>query len=187
MADPQPPPQAADGPSPPTASPEEAPPAHPQPPPRITTLLTPHPLDLASFHAAVADPGAGAVATFVGTTRDTWDGKATLRLEYEAYAPMAEAALAKLAGAACARWPLKAFAVGHRTGVVGVGDASVAIAASSPHRADALAAVAWAIDELKATVPIWKKEVFVGGAVWQENAENRLLARSGGQGGEGGA
>lgn len=148
----------------------------------ITTLLTPDALDVPAFSAAVAHPGAGAVATFVGTTRDTWAGKPTLRLEYEAYGPMAEAALRALAQEAARRWELRGVAIGHRTGVVSVGEPSVAIAASSPHRADALAAVAWAIDELKATVPIWKKEVFVGGEVWQENAENRLL--EGGRGRE---
>ena len=171
------------GPTQPQAAAPSRPPveAAQHPPPKITALLTCLPLDLPAFSAAVAHPGAGALATFVGTTRDTWNGKATLRLEYEAYAPMAEAALVKLATTAAARWGLSGFAVGHRTGAVGVGDASVVIAASSPHRADALAAVSWGIDELKATVPIWKKEVFVGGEVWLENAENRVLAgREGG-------
>lgn len=66
----------------------------------------------------------------------------------------------------------------HRVGTVPVGDASVVIAAASPHRADALAAVAWAIDELKARVPVWKKEFFVGGGVWKENAEARALVEA---------
>lgn len=70
----------------------------------------------------------------------------------------------------------------HRLGPVDVGDASVIIAASSPHRRAALAAVAWAIDELKARVPIWKKELFVGGGVWQENAEARALLEAGKRG-----
>ena len=74
----------------------------------------------------------------------------------------------------------------HRVGVVEVGDASVVIAASSPHRAPALAAVAWAIDELKARVPIWKKELFVGGGVWQENAEGRARVEAARRGGGGG-
>lgn len=78
-----------------------------------------------------------------------------------------------IAETASTRWDLVAITIAHRVGTVTVGQASVAIAASSPHRADALAAVAWAIDELKATVPIWKREVFVGGEVWQENAEAR--------------
>lgn len=173
MPDPHPLPGGAPGPA------DDPPPAGqgaPDPPPcKITTLLTPHPLDVPSFSAAVGSPAAGAVSTFVGTTRDSWDGKPTLRLEYEAYAPMAEAALGALAATAAGRWGLTGFAAGHRTGTVGVGEASVVIAASSAHRADALAAVAWAIDELKATVPIWKKEVFVGGEVWQENAEGRAL------------
>jgi molybdopterin synthase catalytic subunit len=170
-------------------------PPHSTQPPKITIILTPDPLDVPSFSAAVADPGAGATATFVGTTRDTFRGQRTLRLEYEAYEPMAVRALRAIAEAAVGKWELRALAIGHRTGAVAVGEASVAIAASSPHRADALAAVAWAIDELKATVPIWKKEFFEGGEVWQENAEQRLLVEAerrrrvvgrGGAGGGGG-
>jgi molybdopterin synthase catalytic subunit len=165
-----------------TAAP--APPAPPAPA-RITVRLTDQILDVPAFSAAVAHPGAGAVATFVGTTRDSFQGRPTLRLEYEAYEPMALAAMRALASSAAGRWDLKAVAIGHRTGTVGVGEASVVIATSSPHRADALAAVAWAIDELKATVPIWKKEFFAGGEVWQENAEQRLLIEAArkGQGG----
>ena len=77
------------------------------------------------------------------------------------------------------RWDVRGVAIEHRVGPVGVGDPSVVVAASSPHRADALAAVAWAIDELKASVPIWKKEVFEGGEVWRENAEARARLAAG--------
>jgi molybdopterin synthase catalytic subunit len=138
-----------------------------------TVEVTPDALDLARYTSLVADPGAGAIATFVGVTRDTFGGKAVERLEYEAYVPMALKMLLELCRHALRKWELKKIAVAHRTGVVAVGEASVVIAASSPHRREALEAVAWAIDELKATVPIWKKEFFQGGEVWKENAESR--------------
>lgn len=138
-----------------------------------TVEITPDPLDLAKYTGLVADPGAGAIASFVGVTRDTFGGRAVEHLEYEAYVPMALKKLLELAAAAAARWELKGIAVAHRTGAVGVGEASVVIAASSAHRREALEAVAWAIDELKASVPVWKKEFFEGGEVWKENAESR--------------
>jgi molybdopterin synthase catalytic subunit len=131
------------------------------------------PLVLAKYAEWVGDPSAGAVATFTGTTRNTFDGKAVERLEYEAYVPMAMAKLDQLCQEALRKWPLIKITVAHRIGTVGVGEPSVLIAASSAHRRAALEAVHWAIDELKATVPIWKKEFFEDGQVWKENAESR--------------
>ena len=145
---------------------------------RVYAEVTPAPLSLQALADWVAHPSAGAVATFTGATRDSFLGRATARLEYEAYVPMAAAKLRALCAAAAERWDLVKIAAAHRTGVVAVGEASVVVAASSAHRAEALAAVAWAVDELKATVPVWKKEIFEGGEVWQENpgARARLLA-----------
>ena len=128
--------------------------------------LTAEPIVLDELLAAVADPKAGAVVVFIGTTRDNNEGRDVQRLEYEAYAGMAESELAKIAGEARARWGIARIAVVHRTGVVPIGMASVVIAVSSAHRGDAFAAARFAIDRLKEVVPIWKKEFFAGGAVW---------------------
>jgi molybdopterin synthase catalytic subunit len=144
--------------------------------------ITPDTLDIMKYTNLVSDPGAGAIASFIGVTRDTFDAKQVERLEYEAYVPMALKKLLELCEQACSKWELKKIAMAHRTGVVAVGEASVVLVASSPHRKEALEAVHWAINELKATVPIWKKEFFEGGEVWKENAESRarLLVEKGG-------
>ena len=150
--------------------------------------ITPDTLDAMKYTNLVSDPGAGAIASFIGITRDTFDGKKVERLEYEAYVPMALTKLSLLCKEACKKWELIQVAMAHRTGVVAVGEASVVIVASSAHRKEALEAVHWAIDELKATVPIWKKEFFEGGDVWKENAESRarlLLQKEAGGGGVG--
>jgi molybdopterin synthase catalytic subunit len=135
--------------------------------------ITPDSLDVTKYTKLVSDPGAGAIASFIGVTRDTFVGKQVERLEYEAYVPMALKKLIQLCEEGYRKWDLKKVAIAHRTGVVGVGESSVVIVASSAHRKEALEAVHWAIDELKATVPIWKKEFFTGGEVWKENAESR--------------
>ncbi|KAI3423847.1 hypothetical protein D9Q98_009682 [Chlorella vulgaris] len=135
--------------------------------------VTPDALDQSKYVELVADPGAGAIASFVGVTRNSFQGKATERLEYEAYIPMAAKKLMEVCRQACSKWQVRRMAVAHRTGTVLVGEASVVIAVSSAHRRDALEACHWAIDELKATVPIWKKEIFQGGEVWKENEEWR--------------
>lgn len=135
--------------------------------------ISPLPLDLTSYVNWVGNPTAGAIATFTGTTRNTFEGKSVLKLEYEAYTPMALSKMVEICEMAAERWQIVRIAIGHRIGTVGIGEASVVIAASSAHRAAALEAVHWSIDELKATVPIWKKEFFEGGEVWKENAESR--------------
>ncbi|CAM9507840.1 unnamed protein product [Choristocarpus tenellus] len=120
----------------------------------------------------VADPAAGAISTFSGTTRDHHNGKKVLRLEYEGYIPMAERELKKICSQARERWELVKVAVAHKLGVTAVGEASVIIAVSSVHRKDSLEAVHYIIDTLKATVPVWKLEVYEGDSrVWKENAE----------------
>lgn len=133
--------------------------------------LSAAPLSLERLFAAVVDPSAGAVASFVGVTRDTFEGKRVTRLEYEAYEPMAVAELRRLCASLHARWTLCRVALAHRTGPVPVGEVSVVICVSSAHRAEALDAVRFAIDSLKASVPIWKKELYEGGdAEWKANA-----------------
>jgi molybdopterin synthase catalytic subunit len=124
------------------------------------------PIDVAGTLAAVAHPGAGGTALFVGTTRDNARGKTVLWLEYEAFRPMALALMEKIAADAVARWGLLGVAVVHRCGRVAVGEASVVVAVSSAHRSEAFAACRYVIDTLKSTVPIWKKESFADGSVW---------------------
>jgi molybdopterin synthase catalytic subunit/molybdopterin converting factor small subunit len=129
-------------------------------------LLGPDPIDLARLIAHVAGPDAGAIATFTGTVRDTARDRQVIDLEYEAYPGMAEREIARIARAALADHDCLRAAIWHRTGVVAVGEASVGIAISSAHRAPAFAACKQAIDTLKLTVPIWKKERYADGEVW---------------------
>ena len=128
--------------------------------------LTEDPIDVAAVVAEVEDERAGATATFVGTVRAQSRGRQVVRLEYEAYEGMAENVMADLAEQLNERYDLCAIAITHRVGVCEIGDASVAIAVSAPHRQDALAACKDAIDTLKETVPLWKKEVYEGGEEW---------------------
>lgn len=128
--------------------------------------LTSEPILLDDLVRAAGDPASGALVLFVGTTRDHNQGRRVERLEYEAYPGMAEREMEKIADEARRRWPLQKVAIVHRTGVVPVGSASVAIAVSSAHRADAFEAARFAIDRLKEVVPIWKKEFFEGGEIW---------------------
>jgi len=128
--------------------------------------VTDGPLDLGALVEEVRDPSAGAIATFVGTTRDRSRGRTVTHLEYDAYPEMAEAAMARIAIAVGDRHAITRIAMAHRTGYVPIGEASVMIAVSAPHRAAALEACREAIDTLKQTVPVWKKEVFEGGEEW---------------------
>jgi len=134
--------------------------------------VTEAPLSLDRLVAFAGSPKAGAVSTFSGTTRDSFQGKKVVHLEYEAYKPMAEKELHKIAQQVREKWPdVLKVALAHRIGKVDIGEASVIIAISSPHRTDSLEAVHFAIDEIKATVPIWKKEFYEEGGVWKENVE----------------
>ena len=122
------------------------------------------PIDTIALTSAVRDQDAGAVVLFVGTTRRTTDGKETVRLEYDCYEPMAKAELEKLRNGAMDRWPLKGCGILHRVGVVENGEASVAVAVSSPHRVQAFEACQWVMDNLKRSVPIWKREQWTDGS-----------------------
>jgi MoaE-MoaD fusion protein len=128
--------------------------------------LTEDTIDLVTVVAEVEDDRAGAIATFVGTVRAESRGRKVIRLEYEAYEGMAENVMADLAEQLNQRYDLCAVAITHRVGVCEIGDVSIAIAVSAPHRQDALAACKDAIDTLKETVPLWKKEVYEGGEEW---------------------
>jgi MoaE-MoaD fusion protein len=128
--------------------------------------LSDDPLSVDDAVAEVRDDSAGAIATFIGTTRAHSRGRDVLYLEYEAYEGMAEQVMADLAGALTRRHELCKVAIHHRVGRVDIGETSVVIAASAPHRAAALAACRDAIEELKTSVPLWKKETYVGGEEW---------------------
>ena len=129
-------------------------------------LLSEAPLSLERVVAEVASDDAGAVATFVGTTRARSRGREVVRLEYEAYEGMAESEMARIAAELRERHDLIAVAIHHRVGRVEIGETSVVIAVSATHRAAAFDACRAAIDTLKQTVPLWKKELYVGGEEW---------------------
>jgi molybdopterin synthase catalytic subunit/molybdopterin converting factor small subunit len=128
--------------------------------------LSAEPLDLQAAVAEAASDDAGAVATFVGTVRRRSRGRDVLYLEYEAFEEMAEPMLARLADELKAKHGLCEVAIHHRLGRVEIGQPSVVIAVSAPHRAAALDACREAIDTLKGTIPLWKKEVYAGGEEW---------------------
>jgi molybdopterin synthase catalytic subunit/molybdopterin converting factor small subunit len=129
-------------------------------------LLSDEPLSLDRVVDEVRDEQAGAIATFTGTTRIASRGRTVTHLDYEAYEGMAERVMAEIAEGLQARYELSAVAIHHRVGRVGIGETSVVIAVSAPHRQDALAACKDAIDELKERVPLWKKEVYSDGEEW---------------------
>lgn len=125
------------------------------------------PIDVDAVCRRAAHPDHGAVLAFVGTTREWTRGKRTVLLEYEAYAPMAETAMRQIGEEIGARWRGTITSITHRIGPVGVGEASVVIAVSSAHRAEAYEASRYAIERLKTIVPIWKKEIYEDGTEWK--------------------
>lgn len=129
-------------------------------------LITAEPIDVARVLAEAEDDEAGAVASFVGTVRNHSRDRTVLYLEYEAFEEMAEPMLRALARELTARHSLSKVAIHHRIGRVEIGEPSVAIAVSAPHRAAALDACREAIDTLKETIPLWKKEFYEGGEEW---------------------
>jgi molybdopterin synthase catalytic subunit len=110
------------------------------------------------------------VATFLGLVRNHHQGRRVLYLEYEAYEPLAQRTIERIAREAAERWPTTRLALHHRIGRVAIGEASVAIAAASPHRAEAFAACRYAIERVKQILPVWKHEFFEDGDVWVEGA-----------------
>ena len=112
----------------------------------------------------------GAIATFVGTVRRENVGRQVAYLEYEAYEPLAVKALGLIAGEVAGQWPTVRLAVQHRTGRLEPGEASLVIAAASPHRAEAFQACRYTIERVKQILPVWKREVFAGGEAWVEGA-----------------
>ncbi len=129
--------------------------------------VTAEPLSADALADAVTVPEAGGVVVFLGVVRDNNAGRRVVALEYEAHVPMAEAKMKEIGEAVYRRWPdVQQVAMAHRIGRLGIGDASVIIAVSAAHRQQAFEACHFAIDRLKETVPIWKREIFEDGAVW---------------------
>jgi len=125
--------------------------------------LTAKPIDIGQVYTAVARPDCGAIIVFAGTVREVTDGRRTSTLEYEAYAGMAERQMADIEAEVRVRWPVGEISLIHRVGHLTIGEISVLVAVSSPHRDQAFAACRYAIDQLKAKVAIWKKENWTDG------------------------
>jgi molybdopterin synthase catalytic subunit len=144
--------------------------------------VTNKPLVLQELIEFVTDPEAGAITTFIGTTRNNNDGRKVIALDYEAYPAMAEKELVRLGEEARKKWPICRMAIVHRIGPVQITEPSVMIAVSAGHREAAFAACRFAIEEIKRTVPIWKKEVYEGGEIWIGTQTGQPLQQTGRQG-----
>jgi molybdopterin synthase catalytic subunit len=136
---------------------------------QASCTLSERPLDVAETIARVSGPGRGGIVTFLGAVRDESRGRSIRHLEYDAYPEMAEREMQKIAAAAAERWPGVQVAIAHRAGQLAIGELAVVIAAAAPHRGDAFEACRFAIDTLKQTVPIWKKEVATDGEYWVDD------------------
>jgi molybdopterin synthase catalytic subunit len=132
----------------------------------IDIQLLENPLQPQACIDFVSTPAAGGIDVFIGTVRNQTQGKAVIRLEFEAYAPMAISEMRKIAEQAMAQWPVERIAFHHRIGQLDPGEIAVLIAVSTPHRQASFEACQYAIDTLKQMVPIWKKEIFADGEVW---------------------
>ncbi len=132
----------------------------------IDIQISANPLSIDSCYSAVQSPAAGGNTLFVGTVREQTKGKAVIKLDFEAYEPMAIKEMQKIAATIVKRWDAIHVSIHHRVGTLQIGEIAVIIAVATPHRAAAFAACQYAIDTLKETVPIWKKEFFQDGAVW---------------------
>lgn len=139
--------------------------------------VTDQALQLQELIDFVTDPGAGAIATFIGTTRNHNEGRKVIALDYEAYPEMAEKELVRLGAEAKKKWPICRMAIVHRIGPLQIAEPSVMIAVSAAHREAAFAACRFAIEEIKKTVPIWKKEVYEGGEIWIGTQSGQPLAQ----------
>jgi molybdopterin synthase catalytic subunit len=132
----------------------------------IQIEISGEPLNIRSCIDWVMSPQSGGIDVFIGTVRDATKSKKVVRLEFEAYEPMALKEMQKIAEQAFAKWPVQKLLIHHRIGVLEVGEVPVIIAVSCAHRDAAFEACRYVIDTLKQTVPIWKKEIFEDGEVW---------------------
>ncbi len=123
-------------------------------------------LSIKQIEEFVSNPESGGICIFVGTVRNNTQGKRVTHLEFEAFAPMAIKEMEKIADHMAEQWPANKIAIHHRAGHLEIGETAVLIGVSCPHRKEAFEACSYAIDTLKLTVPIWKKEVFEDGEIW---------------------
>ena len=130
------------------------------------------PVDPKPLEEKVAWSGAGAILTFSGVARDNFQGKDVVALEYEAYETMAVPIMKQIGDEVQKRWPTARIAMAHTTGRLEIGEASVVISVATAHRGEAYDVSRYAIDELKARVPVWKREIYKDGAVWKSNPES---------------
>jgi molybdopterin synthase catalytic subunit len=137
--------------------------------------ITHEPLNPEAITAKVLNAANGAVVTFLGTTRGRTANRNVLHLEYEAYTPMAEKKLDEVAEEMRSKFSVEDVFIAHRLGRLEIEEISLVVAVASPHRKDAFAACEYAVDRIKQTVPIWKKEFFDGGEVWVESPEDHAL------------
>lgn len=128
--------------------------------------ITDQPLEPSNIIAKVQNQSAGAINLFIGSVRNESKGRKVVRLEFEAYVPMALNEMQKISAEVNSRWPVQMVAIHHRIGRLSIGDIPVIIAVATPHRKEGFEACKFAIDSLKKTVPIWKKEVFKDGSEW---------------------
>ena len=126
-------------------------------------------LDIQSFTDYVVGDQNGAVNTFLGVTRNSTDGRAVVKLEYECYLPMAQKKLEEIKNEAVRKWEISSVAIGHRIGTLDIGETSLVVAVSGPHRAAVFEVCQYIVDRIKEIVPIWKKEFFEDGAIWVES------------------
>lgn len=132
----------------------------------IDIVLTKDPLDINLCYNTVQDSSAGGNVLFIGTVRNQTQGKEVIKLDFEAYKPMAKKEMNKIAERLLEKWPVTSVSIHHRIGTLHIGEIAVIISVSSPHRVASFEACQFAIDTLKETVPIWKKEFFEDGAIW---------------------
>ena len=125
-------------------------------------------LDIQSFTDYVLGDQNGAVNTFLGVTRNSTDGRAVVKLEYECYLPMAQKKLEEIKNEAVRKWEISSVAIGHRIGTLDIGETSLVVAVAGPHRAAVFEVCQYIVDRIKEIVPIWKKEFFEDGAIWVE-------------------
>jgi molybdopterin synthase catalytic subunit len=136
--------------------------------------VTAEPLDPVALVGLVQAPDVGAIVTFAGVARDNFGGRATARLEYEAYAPMAVRVLAQIASEAGERWGTRRIGIHHRIGTLEIGETAVLVVVASAHRQAAFEAAAWIMDRIKEVAPIWKKEHWAdGSAEWIGDEKTR--------------
>jgi molybdopterin synthase catalytic subunit len=128
--------------------------------------ITDKPINVSAIIKAAESDEAGALNVFIGTVRAKTAGKKVIRLDYEAYEPMAKKEIQKIVESASKKWTIQNWAVSHRVGVLAIGEVAVVVAISTSHRKESFEACQFIIDHLKLTVPIWKKEIFEGGEEW---------------------